>query len=688
MAPKVSVIIPVYNTEEHLGACLDAVLMQSLEDIEVICVDDGSKDDSLSILKTYAFLDSRIKILTQEHLGAACARNKGLAEATGEFVCFFCSADFFDPDLLKKMVQLAEENKADVVMSGYRLFDNGKNEITVENKLDGPLLDHNPCKPEDLHDDLFGAFPQEIWNKLIRRNLINKYQLNFDETAGMMHDFVLQMMVLAGSNNIAWINDYLICHRINFRPTKKENKLQELEDDFKAASCLCLKLQEVSLWQKFIMPYLFWLKSLLWHKLERLPLDQKGQGFQLLLKYLPDTALKKLIDRAKCGENVSIVVPVYNAQEFLPECLDSLIHQTMKEIEIICVNDGSTDNSLEILNEYAKKDHRIRVISQENMGPSIARKVGMEAATGTYIQFVDADDMLEPNACEVLYFYARFFYLDVLTFAETAFQHKTNEEFEDSEYSLKELPETCVERSRWLDMVDKLPLFPAVAGLTIYRRLFLLKQGISWLNKKIFFSDVCFFVESIFKNAHMGVINMPLYRRRVHSQAVTQQMSQHFSDLISVLKYTLKLLPKLKVPKVIIDAYVTSFFDKVYSVYRCFAKEEEEKLAPTMYKFSLYMLKKYHIQFSDKFLKWVKTYQKGKKLKTKLQFRFYQIWSKLFYIKYHLSLFELVKSPDFSLKILSIPVVELKKCYDYELHFWKLKIFGYLVLSIEESWED
>ena len=98
---------------------------------------------------------------------------------------------------------------------------------------------------------------------------------------------------------------------------------------------------------------------------------------------------------------ISIVVPVYNDEEYLPTCLDSLVNQTLQEIEILPVNDGSTDDSLTIMNEYAARDRRIRAISfPENRGPFHARNEGIRHASGKYIMFADADDYLSLNACE------------------------------------------------------------------------------------------------------------------------------------------------------------------------------------------------------------------------------------------------------------------------------------------------
>lgn len=100
---------------------------------------------------------------------------------------------------------------------------------------------------------------------------------------------------------------------------------------------------------------------------------------------------------------VSIIVPVYNVEKYLRKCLDSLINQTLKAIEIICINDGSTDKSLEILEEYKNRDSRIILLNQENSGQSVARNRGIEIAKGEYLGFVDPDDWIDLDYYEKLY---------------------------------------------------------------------------------------------------------------------------------------------------------------------------------------------------------------------------------------------------------------------------------------------
>ena len=113
---------------------------------------------------------------------------------------------------------------------------------------------------------------------------------------------------------------------------------------------------------------------------------------------------------------VSVIIPVYNTAPYLHEALSSITRQTLQELEIIIVNDGSTDGSGEIIREVAETDGRIKVFEQENQGQSVARNVGLEQATGEYIYFMDSDDLLSLNALEICYDYCRRLRLDFVFF--------------------------------------------------------------------------------------------------------------------------------------------------------------------------------------------------------------------------------------------------------------------------------
>lgn len=123
---------------------------------------------------------------------------------------------------------------------------------------------------------------------------------------------------------------------------------------------------------------------------------------------------------------VSIIVPIYRAEKYLNKCVQSIVDQTYKNLEIILVDDGSPDNCPAICDAWAKKDSRIRVIHQRNGGFSAARNAGLDVATGTYIQFVDSDDWIEPNMVEALVIYAQQTHADIVRcgyYEEDGLQH-------------------------------------------------------------------------------------------------------------------------------------------------------------------------------------------------------------------------------------------------------------------------
>ena len=99
---------------------------------------------------------------------------------------------------------------------------------------------------------------------------------------------------------------------------------------------------------------------------------------------------------------LSVIIPVYNVEEYIGECLESILNQPFKDFEIICINDGSTDNSLEVLKKYKDKDERIIIIDKKNEGSGIARNTGINIARGDYLFFIDGDDGIEENSQDVL----------------------------------------------------------------------------------------------------------------------------------------------------------------------------------------------------------------------------------------------------------------------------------------------
>ena len=213
--------------------------------------------------------------------------------------------------------------------------------------------------------------------------------------------------------------------------------------------------------------------------------------------------------------DVSVIVPIYNVEKYLDECLDSIENQTKTDgVEIICIDDGSTDKSSEILKKHAEKNDKIKVITQENQGVSVARNQGLENAKGKYIMFVDSDDLLLPYAIEKAYQTAEKYNVDVVRFSAVTFRdgRKFNMDkykYNDSKifYSKRNMSQNPFEIWR------KYKIQPFVWN-KIWKRDFIERNNFSF-KKGIKLEDSLFVCLSIPKLSEIVFDNNPLYAYRV-----------------------------------------------------------------------------------------------------------------------------------------------------------------------------
>ncbi len=242
---------------------------------------------------------------------------------------------------------------------------------------------------------------------------------------------------------------------------------------------------------------------------------------------------------------VSIVIPVYNVEEYLRECLDSVINQTLRDIEIICINDGSTDNSADILAEYQNRENRLKVISQENGGQSKARNAGLEVATGEYIYFLDSDDYIKTNSLEKLYTIAKTNNLDIIYFdSEVIFENDIlRNEF--SEYSTiynrkKEYAEVLSGKELFCKLVSD-NAYVVQPCLQFAKREYLEEKNIRFF-EGIIYEDNLYTFKSILQAERVVHSKDKLYVRRIRLDSTMTDTKFRFFHFYSIFMCYIKML--------------------------------------------------------------------------------------------------------------------------------------------------
>lgn len=217
---KISIIIPVYNVEKYLETCLESVINQTMSELEIICVNDGSTDRSPEILEEFAKNDERIKIINKENGGIASARNKALDHVKGDYIGFVDSDDWIEPHMYETLYKNAEKNDSDMVMCSAHRFD----EITRELLYDMPYFTLE-CFDETFNDTVFnhqttGNFLFKIsvtaWNKIYKTSFLKENDIKFPEGLDFEDNAFFYESYLK-ANKVSLVRDHLYFYRINRR---------------------------------------------------------------------------------------------------------------------------------------------------------------------------------------------------------------------------------------------------------------------------------------------------------------------------------------------------------------------------------------------------------------------------------------------------------------------------------------
>lgn len=250
---------------------------------------------------------------------------------------------------------------------------------------------------------------------------------------------------------------------------------------------------------------------------------------------------------------VSIIIPVYNVEKYLPRCMDSLLNQTLTDIEIILVDDESPDNCPAICDEYAKNDNRVRVIHKKNEGQGYARNAGLETATGEYIAFVDSDDYVELNAYQILYSVAKDSKADAVYFNYQRFNDQGNTWMEEG-FDKKIWYQTEHDiRGLILDMIANPPKekndrdINSSACSALFRQDMIKKSGIKFKSEREFAcgEDLLFNFDYLIRSSSVVAIPDALYNYRVNQSSYSRAVQPDYITKMHLFyQYLLTLLRK------------------------------------------------------------------------------------------------------------------------------------------------
>ncbi len=228
--PKISIIIPVYNAENEICKAIDSIINQTLKDLQIILIDDGSKDNSLAICKEYEKKDERIKVIHQDNAGVSVARNRGIDNAEGEYIGFVDSDDWIDPDMYENLLYEAEKTKSDVVMcDAMTVYSNGiKQPDTITQLKTSQIL-----KKDDFTPNLLLEMAGSVWRCIYKNNRYNaklntkNEQLQFSVGVKFSEDRIFNIYAFGQANQIAYIKKAYYNRYVN-----KKSAVHRFHEDY------------------------------------------------------------------------------------------------------------------------------------------------------------------------------------------------------------------------------------------------------------------------------------------------------------------------------------------------------------------------------------------------------------------------------------------------------------------------
>ncbi|MBR2742800.1 MAG: glycosyltransferase [Clostridia bacterium] len=596
--PKITAVIPVYNAKEYIAETLRSVSAQTHLNSEFIFIDRLSSDGSYELLKEFAKTERRAKVLKQRARLPHDDKNTGLERASGDYIIFLEAGDMFSPHLLSEAAARAEDTDADVVVFAAERFDAAKDETTPMPEV----CDTRRC-PKDApvfskkSGDIFNFTRPVLYNKLFKREFLQSHGLSFPAHLNDA-DAVFTYTALALAESIAPLDRVLLSHTGQGEKKADERYAADPTSSVLTVSELKKSLANHGVYAEAEAPFL---RFALPHLMRSLESARDFEGFKTAYTALKQFGMKELGFLEKPSDfypeesrkyynkaeallryseydyikafglerlishrlilppeyakesapqpRVTVVVPVYNTEKYLAECLDSILASTMRDFELICLNDGSTDRSLEIMKEYQKKDGRIIIFdAPENHGLAATRNVAFDHARGEYICCVDSDDLITPDHLEKTYEYAKRYDLDMLFFDAVPFYE--NEEMEKNFSAEGAIYTSTIDLSiprtgrQMLTDMMKTKTYRSNMCLQLIKREHLDAKKLR-LYPGLIYEDVLFTFVSLLRAGLCARLSHPYYRRRFREGSIIME-KKDFCHIQSYILIAAEMMTEIR----------------------------------------------------------------------------------------------------------------------------------------------
>jgi len=415
--PTVTVVMPVYNVEPYLETAITSVLDQDFRDLELIIIDDASKDNGRRIIHKYWRSDPRVRVFALDHNtlgGAGIPSNIGIGAARGAYVAFADSDDHVTRSGLAKLVELAENHDAELVIGDFRTFTDKLAEgiksydsaVWAELPLATPISAFT-------HPALFRLSPVP-WRKLYRRAFLQEHAILYPEGDYFYEDNPLHWFVLSRAHRVVVSDEVVSFHRMEREGQTMGAQKYRLGAFVNHANTIFNFLNQSTDEQRDVLfeSFFNYLDRTLWTATEQTQPAAAAlirRGFAEIYERGCEAAPNAVASERTHNKlttfrtaypdiDLTIVIPVFNSSELLKPTLDSVLATTGIRFNVMLVDDGSIDDSLAIMQDYERRHQNVHVFQQSNRGAGRARNSVIPLCAGRYTYFLDADDVIDSKS--------------------------------------------------------------------------------------------------------------------------------------------------------------------------------------------------------------------------------------------------------------------------------------------------